>query len=71
MNIIIGLLVGVAFFLSTITAYILGIRHKAQIIQNIVPFTPLESAINKVEEVFENKKDEKIESTREKFGIRW
>ena len=71
MNIVIGLLVGVFFFVSTITAYILGLKHKAKIIENIIPFTPLEEItknIDKIHERFETKKDdEKIESAIEEY----
>ena len=71
MNIIVGLLVGVFFFVSTITAYILGLKHKAKIIENIIPFTPLEEVketFNEVIKHFEDKKEEvKIESAVEEY----
>ena len=71
MNIVIGLCVGMVFFLCTISAYCLGLKHKSQIIENIVPFTPLEELKNTALEVgkhFETKKEEiKIESAIEEY----
>jgi len=74
MSIIIGLLIGGLFFLSNISSYILGLRHKNQIIQNIIPFTPLQVATKKVVDIIEQykpKKEEEKETTVDQFGIRW
>lgn len=71
MNILIGLIVGLVFFTSTISAYILGLKHSKQIALDIIPFTPLEEVTQKVAEVkqhFETKKqEEEIESVVEEY----
>ena len=65
MNMLIGLLVGVAFFMSTIKAYTLGIKHGKQLINKEVPkIEPLKEIIQH----FEAKKEEKhIESATEEY----
>ena len=56
MNIVIGLCVGMVFFLCTLKAYTLGIKHGKQLSDKIIPTLEL----NPLKEVLEHK-NEKVE----------
>ena len=70
MNIVIGLLVGGLFFMSNISAYILGLKHKKIISSGNIPKLeiPLVEPIKEVIQHFEDKKEEKkAEIVREEY----
>lgn len=65
MNILLGLGVGLVFFISTIKAYTLGLKHGKQLVNNEVPrVEPIKEIFEKAEE---NKKVKEFESAMEEY----
>lgn len=62
MEILIGLFIGIVFFIATISAYILGIKHKKQIDQGVIPkINPVKVIMDNVEQYRAEKKQEESE----------
>jgi dihydropteroate synthase len=58
MNILIGLLIGGLFFIATITAYTLGLKHGKQLSNAVIPQVNI-NPIKPIVEAIEQKKEEK------------
>jgi len=61
MNVIIGLIVGLVFFISTIKAYTLGIKHGKQLTNKEVPVFKMPDTMDPLKyiETLKEKKEEK------------
>lgn len=72
MNMLIGLLVGVAFFIATIKAYTLGIKHGKQLINKEVPIFKMPDTINPLvyaEKLKDNKEKKEVKSAIEEYWM--
>jgi hypothetical protein len=58
MNILIGLIVGSVFFIATVKAYTLGLKHGRQLNNNQIPNIEI-NPVKPIVEAIEQKKEEK------------
>lgn len=62
MNILIGLIVGLVFFIATITAYTLGLKHEKQLSNNQIPvvnLNPVKPIVEAIEQHTAKKEQDK------------